>query len=120
MRSLAGIAVVLGVLSLAGLPEAHAIDEAALRAYQQAFAREMCKDGGSWLKCFQLAPSDCTTVLGTIVERCTRSIVEQQKAPAKDENEVKAASDAIVQCVERDFREKHDAFKLNTEECRNL
>lgn len=109
-----------GALSLFHITQAHAIDEAGLLEYQRAFAREMCKEGGSWLRCFQLDPSNCTSVLGTIVERCTRPILEKQKTPASSQEEVQAASDAIVRCVERDFRERYDAFKIKTPECRNF
>ncbi len=120
LHPLVSLVVALVGFSLFHITEAHAIDEAGLLEYQRAFAREMCKEGGSWLRCFQLDPSNCTSVLGTIVERCTRPIVEKQKTPATSQEEVQAASDAIVRCVEQDFRERYDAFKTKTPECRNF
>jgi hypothetical protein len=113
VRALAALPLVV----LCYAPNAHALDEKALAAYHQAFAQEVCKDGGGWLRCFQLDPSECSTVLGKMIERCTRSVMESRTAPAKSEQEVAAASKKIVRCVEQDFRQKYDAFKLKSEEC---
>lgn len=109
--------VALTLVAVCKAPEAQALDEAALAAYHQAFAQEVCKDGGGWLRCFQLDPSECSNVIGKMIERCTRSVVESRPAPAKSEEEVTAASNKIVRCVETDFRQRYDAFKVRSEEC---
>ena len=113
VRAIAALTLVV----LCNAPNAHALDERALAAYHQGFAQEVCKDGGGWLRCFQLDPSECSTVLGKMIERCTRSVMEGRTAPAKSEEEVTAASNKIVRCVEQDFRQRYDAFKVKSEEC---
>ncbi len=113
-------ALTISAFALAKPCDAYALDEVALRAYQETFARELCAEGASWLRCFQLDPANCNTVTGGLIERCTRSFIEKQKAPAKDAEEVRTASKKIVQCIERDFRQQYEAFKLNTRECKNL
>jgi hypothetical protein len=120
MRCQTSALCALAVMLLVGVPKAHAIDEAALLAYRQSFANEMCKDGGSWLRCFQVDPANCNSVLGAIIERCTRLITEKQLPPAQNQDQAKAVSNKIVKCVEKDFGERYDAFKLNTEECRKF
>jgi hypothetical protein len=115
------LALLVGVpLILSGTSLAYAVDEAALLSYKQSFAKEMCKEGGAWLRCFQLDPANCNAVVGSVVERCTRVIVEKQHTAPKGQGEVEAVSNKIVECVEKNFRERYDAFKLNTPECKNL
>lgn len=120
VRYLAAALVVVIGLSLVRVPQAQAIDESALLTYKQTFTSGMCKDGGSWLRCFQVDPANCSSVLAPMIERCTRLIVEKQKTPPANDDEAQAASNKIVRCIEQDFRQRYDAFKLNTEECRNL
>lgn len=118
----AGKLLVVAVVTLAASPAlpAHAADPAALILYRDTFTREMCRGGGTWLKCFQLEPTKCATLTSPIVEGCARSIVQNTGKPSVDSVAIQDTSDQIVLCVERIFRQRYENKKLNTQECRNF
>jgi|GEM_PF-6025634 len=117
-RSLTSLVIILFVAVVSPVGLLHALDDTALTAYQSTFAREICKDGAAWMRCFQLEPTACEATLEPIIGRCVRTVASRFTIPTTNSTDLTKASNEITRCVEQDFRGRYEAFKRTTSECR--
>jgi hypothetical protein len=116
MRSIGS--VVGGYLALIGIAVsvAHAQPSKPSGAPDKAavakVVNEICSDGGAWLKCYSLEPSDCVEITISFVEPCIKTVfANSSKDPAVH------PITTLLGCFNREFMRKYGHGEVKTPEC---
>ena len=73
---------------------------------------EICSDGGAWLKCYSLEPSDCTEITTAFVDPCVKTVFANT---SKDPAVHPVAT--LLGCFNKEFMRKYGHGEVKSPEC---
>ena len=79
--------------------------------------RYICSDGGDWLRCYSLSPSECLPRMKEVVTPCTNAALKAAKVTLTQEQQTALAA-RVVQCFNRVFMSKYGKGKVESAECK--
>jgi len=96
--------------------EAFAYDPGSVKQFKSAIVREMCRDGGDWLRCYKQEPFNCVDISNEVVPSCVDDILA--KTPSLDRAKfIEWFSDDLHGCIKERFLERYGAEKVDSAEC---
>lgn len=117
MKTVATLSVAVLLCALFGTAQAaHAFDKQAVKKFKDSIVREMCEDGGEWMRCYKFEPYDCQSINTPIVDRCVDEVLSTVKSLERKQFMDWMAQD-VYNCMKNDFKKQYGSRKLNTEEC---
>ena len=96
------------LLSAQSSPRGQAPDKASIHTVVE----QICSDGGQWLKCYSLEPSECTSITTSFVEPC----VQKVSANASKDSKVHPVGQ-LLGCFNQEFMRKYGHGEVKTPEC---
>lgn len=80
--------------------------------------RFMCSDGGNWLRCYSLSPSECEPLMKEVVTPCTNAVFTAGKIALSQEQRALLAG-KLLECFNHSFMSKHGQRKVDSAECKD-
>ena len=113
-RALSFVAIV--ALCASAASEARAYDKQSVSKFKQSILKEMCNDGGDWMRCYKLDPVSCRDINTDLVESCVDAELSKTKS-LEYKQYVRWMSEGVYSCMKNGFLKKYGAQKVNSEEC---
>jgi hypothetical protein len=80
--------------------------------------RHICSDGGNWLRCYSLSPSECQALMTEVVTPCTNAAFTAAKIATSQEQRALLAG-KLLECFNHSFMSKYGQGKVDTAECKD-
>lgn len=107
---------IVAALSLLWSAESFAYDPGSVKQFKSAVVREMCRDGGEWLRCYKQEPFNCVDISNEVVPNCVDDMLA--KTPSLDRAKyVEWFSQDLHTCIKDQFMERYGALKVDSAEC---
>ncbi len=106
----------LCALCVCAVGDAHAYDKQSVSKFKQSILKEMCNNGGDWMRCYKLEPTSCYDLNRDLVENCVDTELAKTKS-LEYKQYVRWMSEGVYSCMKNGFLKQYGSRKINSEEC---